>query len=121
METTTGVTHYFGKNLAELLSDKIITIHKDFDQKNFIRSVAKGIGEKTLVQRVEWIADHLQVFLPPHYPDAVSVLLKILGPENEKETGTFTNFYWLMPVGKFVEKYGLDHFSESIAAIGEIT
>jgi 3-methyladenine DNA glycosylase AlkC len=33
----------------------------------------------------------------------------------------FTNFYWLMPVGKFVEKYGLEHFSESISAIEEIT
>ncbi len=33
----------------------------------------------------------------------------------------FTQGYWLMPVAKYVEKYGLDHFSESIATIEEIT
>jgi 3-methyladenine DNA glycosylase AlkC len=121
METTTGVTHYFGKNLAELLAEKIIIIYKEFDKKKFARSVAMGIGEKTLVQRVEWIADNLQIFLPSHYPEAIAILLKILGPENEKETGMFTNFYWLMPVGKFVEKYGLEHFPQSMPAIEEIT
>jgi 3-methyladenine DNA glycosylase AlkC len=47
--------------------------------------------------------------------------MRILGPENENETGMFTHFYWLMPVGKFIEKYGLDHFTLSIAAIEEVT
>jgi 3-methyladenine DNA glycosylase AlkC len=47
--------------------------------------------------------------------------MHILGPENPEETGMFKNFYWLMPVGKFVETYGLDHFSVSIKAIEEIT
>jgi 3-methyladenine DNA glycosylase AlkC len=121
METTKGVTGYFGKNLAELLSEKLIATHRNFDKKKFIKSVAKEVNEKTLIQLVECIADNLQIFLPPYYPEAISVLLKILGPENEKETGMFTNFYWLMPVGKFVEKYGLEHFSESISAIEEIT
>lgn len=62
METITGVTKYFGKNLAELLSEKIIIANKGFDQKKFIRSVVKGVDEKTLVQRVEWIADNLKIF-----------------------------------------------------------
>ncbi len=30
-------------------------------------------------------------------------------------------FYWIMPIGKFVEKYGLDNFDISIKAIEEIT
>ena len=33
----------------------------------------------------------------------------------------FTNFYWIMPIAKFVEKYGLDHFQLSMTAIAEIT
>jgi 3-methyladenine DNA glycosylase AlkC len=47
--------------------------------------------------------------------------MKILGPENEKETGMFTEGYWIMPIAKFVEKYGVDHFQKSITAIREIT
>ena len=121
METATGITHYFGKNLAELLSEKIWTVHKEFDKRKFIRSVEKGLADKTLVQRVEWIADNLRIHLPSAYPDAIAILKQILGPENKQETGMFTNFYWLMPVGKFVEKFGLDHYAVSIKAIAEIT
>ena len=121
MATDYSVTKYFGVNLAGLLSDKITAVDISFDKRNFIKAVGKGIEEKTLTQRVDWIAGCLQKFLPAQYPDAVSVLLQILGPENEKETGMFTNFYWLMPVGKFVEKYGLEHFSQSLNAIEEIT
>lgn len=121
METANGITHYFGKNLAELLSDKILAVHKEFDKRKFIRAVEKGLADKSLVQRVEWIADNLQVHLPAAYLDAINILTKILGPENKHETGMFTNFYWLLPVGKFVEKYGLDHYAVSIAAIAEIT
>lgn len=121
METANGVTKYFGKNLAELLGEKIVSVQKDFDQRGFIKSVAKDVDQKTLTQRVEWIADNLNLFLPEHYPDAIAVLTKILGAENEKETGMFTHFYWLMPVGKFIEKYGLNHYSISIKAISELT
>lgn len=48
-------------------------------------------------------------------------MVSILGPENEKETGMFTQGYWVMPIAKYVEKYGINHFKESIDAIKEIT
>jgi 3-methyladenine DNA glycosylase AlkC len=121
MESANGLAKYFGKNLAELLSIKIVLVYKKFDQKAFIKAVAKDIQARSLTQRVEWIADNLKLFLPAHYPEAIAILLKIMGPENDKETGMFTNFHWLMPVGKFVEKYGLDHFAVSMTAIEEIT
>ncbi len=67
------------------------------------------------------IADNLKKSLPADFPKAIKILHKIMGPENSYETGMFTNFYWLLPVAKFVEKYGLDHYDESIFAISEIT
>jgi len=33
----------------------------------------------------------------------------------------FSNFYWIMPIAKYVEKYGLDDFEISMQAIMEIT
>ena len=116
-----SITDAFGENLALLLSDKIIAMHKTFPQKEFCRSVKKEVVGKTYTQRVEIIADNLHKYLPEKYSEALAILIKILGPENEEETGMFTNFYWLMPVGKFVEKYGLDNFTESIKTIEEIT
>jgi len=48
------------------------------------------------------------------YKKAVAILIKIMGEENQSETGMFKEYYWLMPIGKFIEKYGLEHYDTSI-------
>lgn len=114
-------TDYFDEELARFLADRIIEVYPDFDGDRFVSSIQSRLKNRALKQRVELMADELYNRLPKHYPDAVSILLQILGPENENETGMFTEFYWLMPAAKFVEKYGISHFDLSIEAIGEIT
>lgn len=114
-------TDYFGANLAKILADKICIVHKDFDGSNFIETIRLNVQEKSLIQRVELIADQLQEFLPADYKKAVKIITGIMGPENPNETGMFREYYWLMPVGKFIEKYGLEHFNLSIKAIEELT
>lgn len=116
-----SITEAFGENLAILLAEKISAVYKKFDAKSFIRDTKKEVVGKRYTQRIEVMANLLRQYLPEKYNEALAILSKILGPENTEETGMFTNFYWLMPVGKFVEKYGLDNFSESIKAIEEIT
>ncbi len=116
-----SITKAFGKNLAILLSEKIMPVYKNFDSKSFIRSVEKKVVNKRYTERIDIIAEELKAHLPPEYTVALSILMQILGPENESETGMFTNFYWIMPIGKFVEKNGLNSFNESIKAIEEIT
>lgn len=121
MPTSYSITESFGENLAIILSDKILEVYPKFDKKKFTKTIKEKCIGKTYTQRVELLADELKIFLPQDYKKAISILMKILGPENENETGMFTNFYWLLPVGKFVEKYGLDDFDTSIKAISEIT
>lgn len=116
-----SITESFGENLANLLSKKIVAVHKNFPSKDFCENVKKQVVNKSYTQRIEIIADNLKQHLPEKYTEALSILMQILGPENEQETGMFTNFYWLMPVGKFIEKYGLDHFTQSVSAIEEVT
>lgn len=116
-----SITEAFGEALAKLLAEKITVVHKKFDSSEFVKETKKAVVGKSYTQRIEIIADLLKKYLPKKYPQALAILIKILGPENKEETGMFTNFYWLMPVGKFVEKYGLDNFSDSIKAIEEIT
>jgi len=115
------LTEHFGVNLAQLLSDKIRESEKDFPSDKFIGIVQKSYADKTLTQRVELIADALHMCLPNDYKKSVKILVNIMGDENPKETGMFTDFYWLMPVGKFIEKYGLDYFDISMKAIEELT
>lgn len=121
MAETIKITELFGANLAALLADKITPVYPDFDSRAFIEAVATRTQGMNYTRRIEIIAEELRNFLPAEYLDALGVLMQILGPENPHETGMFTNYYWLMPVGKFVQLYGLDHFDESMDAIAEIT
>lgn len=121
MSTTLKITEQFGADLAELLGEKITDVYAEFDTKHFRKEVNTATSGKTYTQRIEIIADKLHDFLPKNYSKAVEIVVKILGPENPSETGMFSNFYWVMPLGKFVEKYGIDDFDVSMKAIGEIT
>jgi 3-methyladenine DNA glycosylase AlkC len=114
-------TDYFGVPLAELLAKKIGQHFSAFNRKAFLHNVKSSCETLSLTQRVELIADNLNHQLPQNFSRATRILHKIMGPENPNETGMFTHYYWLLPVAKYIEKYGLDHYSESIAAIEEIT
>ena len=112
---------WFNRDLAELLAMKIASVQPSFNSPDFIQEVDTSITDLELKDRIEIICDGIQKYLLGDYPAKVSVLLQILGPENEDETGMFKKYYWLMPIAKFVEKYGLDYYEHSIQAISEIT
>jgi len=121
MATSYSITEQFGKNLAELLSQKIKPVFPGFKSMDFVSAIENKCPGLTYTQRVNLIADELHTNLPGNYDTAISILVKILGEENPDETGMFSHFYWILPIGKFVEKFGLDHFDLSMHAIGEIT
>ncbi|GGG90416.1 hypothetical protein GCM10007415_26120 [Parapedobacter pyrenivorans] len=121
MGTTYSITDKFGEELAALLADKIKPVFPEFSSDAFIADVEISVNGKSYTQRVEVIADKLRDYLPELYIEAVNVLLRILGPPNPNETGMFTHYYWVLPIGKFVEKYGIDDFQASMDAIAEIT
>jgi 3-methyladenine DNA glycosylase AlkC len=114
-------TDYFGPELAVLLAEKIKAVDPLFDSRRFISQVKQDYVELSLTGRVELIADCLQDALPTSYKKAIKTLVAIMGEENPNQTGMFKEYYWLMPVGKFIEKYGLDDYETSINAISELT
>ena len=112
---------WFDGELATLLGNKIIEAGYSFDVAAFSKSIDEQVQPLELKDRVEVLADELNNFLGKDYLGNLEILLSILGPENEEETGMFANFYWVMPIAKFIEKYGLDYFEESMHGIKEIT
>ena len=112
---------WFDKDLAILLAEKFRKHHRSFDANGFVDKIARGTRDLELKDRVEFIADQLHINLPKDFTRAIKICRKILGPELINETGMFTEGYWLMPVAKYVEKFGINHFSESIEAIRKIT
>lgn len=112
---------WFDRELAKLLASKISKLTPDFDSAKFIYNIDQGVQNLELKDRVELIADELNCSLRGNFVQKIDPLLKILGPENEEETGMFKKYYWIMPIAKFIEKYGLDDFDLSMVAIEEIT
>lgn len=81
-----GITEMFSRNLAELLSDKIMIVYPDFDRDSFIQSVENHVVGKTYTRRIPIFASLLKEHLPEDYERALSVLTGILGEENPNET-----------------------------------
>lgn len=121
MANNKGITQHFGANLAELLADKILNVYKDFPKTDYVNTIKKSIDNSGYTQRIELHADGLYKYLPKDYEKSSKILISILGEENQNETGMFTEYYWVMPIGKYVEKYGIEYFDLSMHAIGEIT
>lgn len=121
MAEYTPLKYYFDKRLAVKLDTLISEVYPSFPGDYFITNIFASVEDKALKERVDIIADELYRALPDDYESAVSILMSILGPENETEEGMFTNGYFLMPVGRYVEKYGLNHMAISMNAIYEIT
>lgn len=113
--------YWFDKELAELLANKILQFDPKFQRKDFVSSIEVKVESLELKDRVEVIADELYYYLGEDYTSGISILTNILGHENKNETGMFTDFYWVMPIAKYVEKYGINDFDQSMSAIEEIT
>ena len=112
---------WFDADLAENLATKIKKEYSDFPSSAYIAEVTKQLPPLKLKDRVKIFAACLKKYLPPDYTTSINILTKILGPENEKETGMFKEYYWIMPIAQFVESYGLVHFEISMKAIQEVT
>ncbi|WP_096187892.1 DNA alkylation repair protein [Evansella halocellulosilytica] len=121
MTKTIALKDYFGVELAERIADLIMPHYTDFPADQFCYFVEKQTPDLELKGRVAVIAEKLKESLPDDYPEALNILLHILGPENKSEQGMFTNGYFLMPVAYFVEKYGLEHLDLSMSALYDIT
>ena len=121
MSENKALKDYFGVELAHHLSSLINPNFPTFPSDSFVHSVEDRINPLELKGRVAVIAEELRNTLPSDYLEALNILLKILGPENETEQGMFTNGYFLMPIAHFVEKYGIQHFQVSMDALYEIT
>lgn len=121
MGTNYSITEQFGANLAKLLAEKIGKVYPEFDADYFIYDTdSKTVGQ-SYTQRVATLAELLRSYLPADYKEALPILMAILGEENPNETGMFTHYYWILPIGKFVQEYGIEHFDISMKAIEEIT
>lgn len=113
--------YFFGAETAAVLGQSIVAVEPGFDLRGYVDEVAGAVEGLELKDRVKVMAAALRKRLPENYEDAVTLLLASLGPELSDAEGMFTHGWYLMPVARFVEEYGLDHSALSLHALQEIT
>lgn len=112
---------YLDGATARTLGERVHAVHPEFDVDGYATAVDDRVGPLELKDRVLAMAEELRDRLPGHYPDALAVLVASLGAGLEEDQGMFNDGWYLMPVARFVEEFGLDHPEVSLPALVEIT
>jgi len=99
---------------------------RDFDDKGFAAAAVKDFKTLELKARANQIAAALGVYLPPHVPTALKLLVSTLRPldktgepTDDDDGGLAGMVIW--PMGEYVARAGLDHPDESLDALRELT
>lgn len=121
MDSEYGLKRHFNGEAARLIGGKIQGVHPEFDVDGYAAEVGRRILGKELKDRVLVLAEGMRSRLPENYVDAVGILVSILGDELGEGEGMFNISWYLMPVARFVEEYGLGHPEVSLDALVEIT
>lgn len=116
-----GFKAHFGEDTARLLGGEIERVHPTFDTVGYASEVARLVDGKELKARVAVMAAGLRTRLPQDYVEAIGILVASLGEELAEGEGMFDKGWYLMPVARYVEEYGLDEPEASIDALVEIT
>ncbi|MFJ2744930.1 DNA alkylation repair protein [Streptomyces sp. NPDC087440] len=116
-----GLKRHFGGAGARRLGDLVHAVHPEFDLEGYVAEAEVRVQGLELKDRVRVLAEGLRARLPASYPEAVAVLVALLGDEITEGKGMFNAGWHLMPVARFVEEYGLDHPTVSLDALYEIT
>jgi hypothetical protein len=115
------VKDYYNADCAKLLSDKIKPIFPKFNEKDFIEYIDKNVLDKEFSERMNIFVDAFELYLPEDYEHSIKIFENILGSELQQETVMFSEGWWLWPVGRYIEKHGIENIKASLKFIKELT
>lgn len=109
---------FFSPALVRRLSADLARAYPGFPARAFVKDACAGLQGLELLDRARHIAAALAKHLPRAYPDAVTVLLDSLGPEQATDElmGVGMAPFFYLPHVIFVAERGLDHFDLSMRA-----
>ena len=113
---------FFSPLLVRRIAADIERVHPAFPSRGFIEDATKGLEGLELLDRGKHITRALERHLPAHYPDAIDILLRSLGPEHATDEllGVGMAPFYYLPHTQFVAIRGLDHFELSMRAQYEL-
>lgn len=119
--TETGLKRHFTGDCARRICAMLGERAPGLGADELAAAVDARVHGLELKDRVLVIAEELERRLPGDYPNKIRIIVDSLGPELGEDQGMFTESWFLMPVARLVEVYGLAHPEESLAALEQIT
>lgn len=116
-----GLKKHFTGETAFILGEGIRTALPGFDTAGYAVEVDRRVPDLELKDRVLVLCEGLRSRLPDSYPKALDILRGTLVEELSEGRGMFKTSWFLMPVARYVEEYGLDHPEESLDFLEEVT
>lgn len=116
-----SLKRHFDGGCARAIGEQLTAVVADFDVDSYATEVDSRVGPLELKDRVLVLAQGLRSRLPGDYQEAVALLVASLGEELGESEGMFNTSWYLMPVARFIEEYGLEHAQPSLEAIREVT
>ena len=111
----------FGAEVPRAIATMITAIHPAFEAKVFMKDVAQGYDDLSLLARGEKIAQALHQHLPADFAQATQILMDSLDQPHDRATdGSLSSFLYL-PHTMFVALHGLNHFEVAMRAQHALT
>jgi 3-methyladenine DNA glycosylase AlkC len=104
---------------ARRIAECLKRAHPAFSLPRFSKGLEEALEPLELKARMHLIADRIEGGLPAHPPVLFPILVKTLA-EDEADTRGLRGFL-VWPLTEIVARRGLGHFSESMAALCEMT
>ena len=112
---------YIDSNLVAQIADRIHAVHPPFPRDAFIAAASDSLPNLELKARFAHIADCLREHLPADYPAALDILAAIADSADSRFEPIDDPGLRLLSIPTFIERHGLDHPIESLAAMPDIT
>jgi 3-methyladenine DNA glycosylase AlkC len=112
---------YYDLEYAKLIAGKIKSAYPSFEDEAFAADIGCALKDQEFSERMDLFADAIDKSLPRDYRESLNILRGILGGELKTDSGMFSDGWWLWPVGRYVEKRGVESVDDSIAFIEELT
>ncbi|UXR63980.1 DNA alkylation repair protein [Bdellovibrio bacteriovorus] len=117
-ENESAFKNWINEALVRRMAAHIQQHYPSFDSKAFIK-VSHELPQLEMKPRMRLICDFLKAHLPADYPKALKLLLKAtMKPKSGVEP---LKGFDLWAFTEFVQRYGLEHFDESMNALHTLT
>ncbi len=101
------------RSLLTRMAAELCRVYPAFSESKFLK-LSSTLEGNELKTRVLIVTAGLKEHLPENYPDAVSILVKVI--KGDKLSG-----FDLWPFSEYIGQFGLDHFDESLEAMTILT